>query len=282
MNNFLYGILVLCLSLCAQVQAFDIPPYEDFVTDTADIFSREAESQLENTIEKIELETTVEIAVLTIGSTNEVEINEFATKTAHEWGIGKADVDNGLLILIAVDDRNWYLASGYGVEGILPDIQLKRIGEHHFPSNFRAGNYTAGVQQALGDILGYLQQDPGVVSQYEAPLNEIPSWFFWMHLGVLISLIIYWAKVGDGGTAGIISSGWIFAFVGLSVLLSAGIVAYVFVSFVFSFLGLAKGESSRSGWTSGGSWGSGGGYSGGGFGGFGGGGFGGGGAGGSW
>ena len=67
--------------------------------------------------------------------------------------MGKKGQNNGLVLLIAVDDKKRSIQVGYGLEGTLPDIVTKRIGEARFPPNFRQGNYYQGVSEMLDDVL---------------------------------------------------------------------------------------------------------------------------------
>ena len=70
------------------------------------------------------------------------------------------------MLLIAIDDRKRSIQVGYGLEGTLPDLITKRIGEARFPPNFRDGNYYQGIVEMLDDVLGYIKQDPTIVQNY--------------------------------------------------------------------------------------------------------------------
>ncbi len=147
--------------------AFDVPSHDGFVTDLASVLSDQEKQQLETQIKTTEEATTAEIAVLTIPSLEGADIAQYATAVGQEWGVGKDDRDNGVLILIAVEDRKFFIATGYGVEGILPDIRAKQIGDSNFPVYFRKGDYAGGITAALTDIDGFLRQDESIVSKYK-------------------------------------------------------------------------------------------------------------------
>jgi len=66
--------------------------------------------------------------------------------------VGKKGQNNGLVVLIAVDDKKWSIQVGYGLEGTLPDLVAKNIGEARFPTNFRAGKYYQGVDEMIDDV----------------------------------------------------------------------------------------------------------------------------------
>lgn len=166
--------IAFCFSLffVCPVSAFDIPIPDGFVTDQANIFSEAEEASLEAKVQLIEDKTTAEVGILTVPTTEGEDIASLAFEVGNTWGVGKKENDNGLVILIAVDDRAWFMAAGYGLEGALPDAITKRIAENQFPTYFREGQYAEGVLAALGDIEGYLKNDPSVVAQYQAETYE--------------------------------------------------------------------------------------------------------------
>ena len=103
-------------------------------------------------IQEIEKATSIEIALLVVPSVDD-DINLAAVDVGNQWRVGKKGQDNGLIVLIAVNDRKWAIQVGYGLEGTLPDITTKRIGEARFPPNFRNGNYYQGLNEMLHDVL---------------------------------------------------------------------------------------------------------------------------------
>ena len=103
-------------------------------------------------IQEIEKATSIEIAVLVVPTVDD-DINLAAADVGNKRGVGKKGQNNGLVLLIAVDDRKRSIQVGYGLEGVLPDIIAKNIGESRFPPNFRAGNYYQGVTEMLDDVL---------------------------------------------------------------------------------------------------------------------------------
>lgn len=253
--------------------AFEVPENDGYVTDLADIFTQVQEQSLTQKLEQIEQVTTAEVAVLTVLTTGDEEIQRYGTRVAHAWGVGKKDVDNGVLITIAVEDRQWRIDVGYGAEGVLPDIRAKRIGERSFPHYFRQGDYYQGVSIALDDIGGFLRSDESIISQYESEKKRSPEQL--ILFGVLFFLII--GFVARFNTK---SFGWQLFFgalivIAITVFFYGDELSAWFFGLIFGmFGGGGNGGTNR---FSGGF-----GSSGGSFGGFGGGGFGGGGAGGRW
>jgi len=159
--------------LAPYALAYDIPEPNGYVTDQASVFSYEDEIAIEAKIQEIEDSTTAEIGVLVIPTTDGEAISQLAFDVGNTWGVGKEQNDNGLVIVIATEDRAWFMATGYGLEGALPDAITKRIAENDFPPHFREGRYAVGILAALDDIEGYLKNDPSVIAEYEG--SSIPS-----------------------------------------------------------------------------------------------------------
>lgn len=123
-----------------------------FVSDYAGLMSESARTSLENNLSEFQKSTTTEISVVTINSLQEDTIENFAVKLFEEWGIGRADVDNGVLFLIAKDDRQFRIEVGYGLEGALTDIQARRILDDVARPKFQAGDYDGGITDAVAEI----------------------------------------------------------------------------------------------------------------------------------
>ncbi|MFA7298268.1 MAG: TPM domain-containing protein [Candidatus Absconditabacterales bacterium] len=293
---------IIFVSLIGVVYGFTIPNYEGYITDTVGIFSETEKTDLTSKIEEIEKTTSIEIAVLAV-STVDDDINLAAVDVGNQWGVGKKGQDNGLILLIAVDDRKWSIQVGYGLEGILPDLATKRIGEARFPPNFRNGNYYQGVLEMLDDVLLYIKQDPTIVQTYSQDIQTSTIDFNQKSLGIMF--FVFFIIISGFGRWVTVPSikgkdkrkmrkygRWIYAGVGLilsllvtwviSVFIFAAIVSYLFLLFgVLSSL-YGKTGSGGTGIWFGGSGGSSFGGGGSSFGGFGGGSFGGGGSSGSW
>lgn len=202
--------------------------------------------------------TSTQIVVVTIPSLNGEYEGTYAAHWAQEWGIGQSDKDNGLLILVAKQDRKIWITTGYGLEEYLTDYKSKDIIENIILPEFRNGNIYGGLDKgttAIFQVLnGTFQGSPQRQDGGGIPLRAIVMFIIF----IVIIISMFNKRGGRGGRGG-----------GRSVLWDAIILS-------------SLGRGSMGGGSFGGGS-SGGGFGGGGFGGgFGGGGFGGGGAGGSW
>lgn len=187
-------LLPLLFVLTLPAYAFDIPEPNGYVTDTTGTLSYEDEMMLEFKIEEIEEETTAEVGILLTSTTDDEDISSVAFEVGNEWGVGKDENDNGLLILVAIEDRAWFMATGYGLEGTLPDAITKRIAENNFPPYFREGDYAGGLMAALVDVKGYLTNDPTIVatedlSSYDSDTDSnVVSHTIWFFILLAVAL----------------------------------------------------------------------------------------------
>ena len=145
MKKGLLTLLVLPLLLAVTLP----PPTNKIVSDFADVMSAEAESKLEEQILTIKRESSFEIAIVTVTSLDDLPIAEFGVELAQSWGIGKKDKDNGILFLIAPNEREVNISTGYGAEGVLPDILAKRIISENLAPHFINSDFYSGLSSAL-------------------------------------------------------------------------------------------------------------------------------------
>lgn len=223
----------------------EVPNPPTLVTDFAGMFSDFDKSKLETKLVDYNDSTSTQIAVVTVNSIGDYAIDDYAIRLGRKWGIGNSK-NNGILLLIAKDERQMDIETGYGIEAYITDGDAKRIIDEIITPNFKAGNFYQGVDEATNTMIGLMQ---GAYTFEETQSGEFPIEVLLVFILIFIIFIIIASKSKGGGNGG-------------------------------SFTG------NRGGWTwtntgGGSSW-SGGGGSSGGFGGFGGGSFGGGGASGSW
>lgn len=123
-----------------------------WVSDPAGKLSAEDRSRINSLINGIERSTTAEIAVVILPSIGDQVPKDFAVDLFNTWGIGKKGKDNGLLLLIVLDQRRWEFETGYGLEGDLPDVTLKQIGESKLVPGLRSQRMGDGIFNALQAI----------------------------------------------------------------------------------------------------------------------------------
>lgn len=266
-------VLFLMLTQSGGLSA-QVPPRpqpQRLVNDLADIFSSSQEERMEQTLVAFADSTSNQIAVVSVPDLYGMDKAQLAFQIGEEWGVGQQKFDNGVVILVKPKVGNSrgevFIATGYGLEGVLTDAVCRRIIEQYMIPAFQANDYYAGVENALNVILplaaGEISTDE--FASGDGSESVIASVFF-----LLFIFIIFVALFKSGGNNRPQNMGG-----GNRKGLSAADLI------MLSILSNNSNSRGSDGW-GGSSGGFGGGFGGGGFGGFGGGGFGGGGAGGSW
>lgn len=144
------GLFALSLLVSAQVKILE--PY-GYVNDFANIIPDDVEQQLEARLRAYEQQTTIEFAVVTIQSLEGLVIEDYSIQLAEKWRVGKKDKDNGVILLIAVDDKKLRLEVGYGLEGDLPDITCQRILDYKIVPYFKKGDYSGGIMAGVDAVI---------------------------------------------------------------------------------------------------------------------------------
>ncbi|MCG8478477.1 MAG: TPM domain-containing protein [Spirochaetales bacterium] len=134
--------------------ALEVPALTGRVVDNAGIVSAEAENALNDYFRRIEEATGAQIAVLTIPSLEGEILEEYSIRVVDRWELGRAGEDDGVLLLIAMQDRAVRIEVGYGLEGRLTDATSGAVIREYLQPHFRAGNYDAGVLTASAAIGG--------------------------------------------------------------------------------------------------------------------------------
>jgi len=272
--KFLGRNAVMCIAgLVLAVSG--ITPAEDvrqihptgYVTDLAGILRPETKTQLEAMCTELEQKTGAQLAIVTVKSLDGNQIQPYANELFQKLGVGKKKQDNGVMLLVAPNDRRYWTEVGYGLEPAINDARAGDAGRLMVPY-FRQGDYSSGVAAAAGQLAKYIADEKGVTLTGAPKLRQVTprktsggglgGFWFLLIFGYLFFRILRSATRNVSGRGG-----------------GGGMLTGLLIG---SVLGSMSGRS-RGGWGGGGGgWGGGGG----GFGGFGGGSSGGGGAGGSW
>jgi len=146
-----------------------------YVVDLAGIVDSATESKLNAFLTELEQKTTAQLIVLTIHSLEGESIEEFSIDIAHKkWKLGQKDKDNGVLFLIAMNDRKYRIEVGYGLEGILPDSRVGSIGRDVLVPFFKNGDFSKGVYMAAVAIANDIAKYQGVTIS-GMPVYSIPT-----------------------------------------------------------------------------------------------------------
>lgn len=275
---WLTSLIAVLWLLCAPWAAAEVavPPLKARVTDLTGTLQPNEQAALEQTLRAFESIKGSQIAVLIVPTTQPETIEQYAIRVADAWKLGRKGVDDGVLLLVAKNDRALRVEVGYGLEGVIPDAVAKRIVSEIITPHFKQEDYFGGIRAGVDRIIKVIEEEPLPDKKSSRSKGEGGSGD-WLAIGFVLAVVLGGAMrallgpfVGGlvAGSVAVVVAWLLFAS------LMMALVAGLFV-FIFTLLGRHGGG----GWSSGGggwSGGSGGGFSGGG------GGFGGGGASGKW
>ncbi len=142
-----------------------------YVADPGNLMDPAVKARVNNRLASLREQTTAEVAVAIVPSIGDIPIEEFGERLFTRWGLGKKDKDNGVLILIAPEQRRARIQTGYGAEGALPDISAKKIIERSIVPNMREGDLDAAVDAASADVAAVLF-DPAVAEELRSSRGE--------------------------------------------------------------------------------------------------------------
>lgn len=275
--RFIKLILVLILSIFSvkSVSAINIPQYSGRVNDFAQVFSPIFTSSLEQKILQVESQTTDQIAIVTVNNLQGTTIEDFAEQLFKAWGIGQKGKDNGILLLISVEDRKVRMEVGYGLEPIITDGRAGEIIRNQITPELKKGDYEAGVLAGVDKISQYLT---GTIplDQEKSNISSVVPYFpfiIFFIINIFVYIFAFLARSKSfyaGGITGLIIGYFIGIFISTPTALILAILIGLFgliLDFILSknYQRLKKLNKSTKFWDSSGGFGGGGFHTGGGF-----------------
>ena len=198
LKKYLFGLLLILLSSTLFADGFvPIPKLQKRVTDLTQTLSGYEINQLENELAAFEKQKGSQIVVLIIPTTGLETVEQYSIRVAEEWKIGRKGVDDGVLLLVAKEDRKLRIEVGYGLEGAIPDIYAKRIIERVIVPNFRNGNFSGGIKEGVHAILTLVagedlpavtkskNQEKGTQGSYSALISILSLMFLTFIKGII-------------------------------------------------------------------------------------------------
>jgi len=140
----------------AQTALVPVPDYRAHVTDTARALADADRAALERQLANFETQRGTQIGVLIVPSTAPEDIADYSQRVADAWKLGRAGVGDGLLIVVAVQDRRVRIAPFKALEGAVPDVLAKRIIDQQMVPAFRRGDYAGGLRDALAQLQAHI------------------------------------------------------------------------------------------------------------------------------
>lgn len=230
---FKFGsVLTLTVLLPVSVLAYVSPGQPTgFVNDYAGVLSVDQAASLEQELQTYEQVTTNEIVVVTVPDLGGDTVENYAEKLFQEWGIGKAEEDNGALILVAVADRKMRIEVGYGLEPYLTDIESSQIINEVMKPAFQAGDFYAGLSGAVSNIEKILNGEqldlPTASTEPSVDYSGLADFLifgFFIFAEVIVSVLARTKSWWGGGLVGGIIAFLVYFFIGVALAISAAAI----------------------------------------------------------
>ncbi len=233
------GLGLALVLLTRPGYAYDVPSYEGYVNDFAQVLSEDFETELETELSQIAAASAgAELAVVTVENLQGETIENVAQEFFDQWQIGKKKLDNGVLLIAAIEDRKLRIQTGYGAEPVITDAEAGRIIRNQITPAFKEGNYESGIEAGVDAILSQFESSPGFTPNID-PLNKseqlrnIFTSLFWVTLVIVFasSFFIYFIA-----WLGRTKAWWPGGLVGLGLGLFLGLVPGIFFGLFGLFL----------------------------------------------
>lgn len=261
-GRFFAGLLLLTAlswttSSTLMAEPLPVPEVTDHIYDSVNMLEADTRAELNQTLKKLEKDKGAQVVVIIIPTTGEESIEEYGIRVAESLAVGRKGVDDGVVLIVAKDDRKVRIEVGYGLEGAIPDAVANRIIQDRIVPAFRAGNFSTGIQDAVITldklVRGEALPDPVQKFEDELALYSVFSLIggIFTLVGVLVPLIVgrwlaitnFFISAGVGFLVYYLTDGWAFG------LFACGMVAFFIGIFgtVFSAASVAGSGSSGSG-----------------------------------
>lgn len=195
------GLYMICGGMAwAQPQIPSKPTTSIYVQDYAGVLSADTKNRINNLGTQLAAKTKAQIVVVTVPSLEGMPPADYALELLRQWGVGDKTLNNGLVLLVAVNDRQSRIEVGYGLEGPLPDAKTGRIQDEYMMPYFQKGDYDKGI------LNGYMALAGEVAKEYKLELKTdakpVPStqttgsgsWWdnapWWVHMLVIVGLLV--------------------------------------------------------------------------------------------
>ncbi len=188
----LWGLLLICGVVWAADNGVPVPALQTHVTDLTDTLTTQQQAQLEQTLSAFERQKGSQIAVLIVPTTQPETIEQYGIRVATAWKLGRKGIDDGVLLLMAKQDRTLRIEVGYGLEGAVPDAVANRIVDDIIAPYFKQGDFYGGLQAGIDRLLRVIEGEPLSAPESRRGSSSIEN------LGQLIPFIFFAVLAGGG------------------------------------------------------------------------------------
>jgi len=173
------------------------PQPAKLVVDYTNTLAPDQKQALENKLVAFDDSTSNQIAIVIVESTGDRDIADFAVALGRAWGIGNKEFNNGILLLVAKTDRKMWIATGYGLEGALPDATAKQIIENEIKPNFKENDFYRGLDEGTDAIIASTKGEYTAPEHYRKGKEKggVPA----IVILIIVFIILSIFKKGGGG-----------------------------------------------------------------------------------
>ena len=265
--SFAIALILMCAGTGAAAAEGDIvaiPKLEKRVTDLTATLSSADESRIEAKLKEFEAKKGAQIAVLIVATTQPEVIFDYSVRVADAWKLGRKDVDDGVLFVVAKNDRKLQILTGRGTQGVLTDAMSKRIISEIVAPKFRSNDFAGGLDDGVARIIDVLQGEalPPPPEKKRASVPQGANIESFLILGFIAALFVgpllrsmLGRFMGAGATAGVTGAAAWWLAGGLLFPIVAGVIVFFIVLFMGA-MNLSRGGGGGfipGGWSSGGS-----------------------------
>ena len=238
LKTSLYALSVLFLlaSNMAHAEIVAIPELKSRITDLTQTLSSDQQAQLDTKLAAFEQQKGSQIAILILPTTQPEDIAQYSIRVVEKWKIGREKVDDGILVLVAKEDRKVRIEVGYGLEGAIPDLTAKRVINEFISPQFKQGNFYGGLDAGIDKLMGLISGEALPETKANSTGgNVIESLLPILLFGGLISGLVLRGILGNfAGSA--VNGGLIGAAVWLLGLALGAAVIFAIVAFFFTMM----------------------------------------------
>ena len=234
---WLWPVLLLLAAAVFAQDTVPVPALSSPVTDLTQTLTAEQQTALESRLRAYEAQQGTQIAVLIVPTTQPETIEQYSIRVADAWKIGRQGVDDGVILLVAKNDRAVRIEVGTGLEGAVPDVLANRIISQVIVPRFRAGDFAGGIDEALTRIIALLEGEPLPEPERRASRESGAADGISNFLPVLLLLVFFgngllhtlFGRVGGASATAGIAGGLIWLITSaLGLAIGATIIAFVF------------------------------------------------------
>lgn len=162
-NKIIFTVLTLAIIVVMPAFAmFKLPQPVGYVNDFANVIADSEEAQLNSIILELKQKTKAEVVVVTMGSLEGYPIEDVSLEIGRQWKVGQKGEDNGVIVLVAPNDKAMRIETGYGIEGAIPDSKAGRIRDEFMLPYFKTGEYGKGTILGTAAIVAAIANEYGV------------------------------------------------------------------------------------------------------------------------